>query len=343
MKALRWYGRRDLRFEDVPEPSPGPGQVKLKISMVGICGSDLKEYADGPYGISLDKVPLTIGHEFCGKVVELGKGVTGFKVGDRVTAVCYWGCGECYYCKKGLFNICPKFDAIGLTVNGCMAEYMVMPDYTLINLPDSVSDEVAAVVEPLSVALHAIKMGRVQTGDSVVIVGDGTIGLCMLLAARAAGASKVYLVSKHKRRGDAARVMGASCVIDYNEEDPVKVLSSLTGGIGADVSFECVGAPDTPQLAVNLIRGGGVAVIVGLFKDPSAFNFATMAFSEKTVLGSATYLDEGKAAVALLADGRIDASHLITSKVPLKDAVALGFERLLADKENNLKILLQIP
>jgi (R,R)-butanediol dehydrogenase/meso-butanediol dehydrogenase/diacetyl reductase len=224
-----------------------------------------------------------------------------------------------------------------------MGEYMVVPNHTLINIPDSVSQEAAAVIEPLSVSLHSIKIGRVQTGDSVVIVGDGTIGLCILLAARAAGASKVYLVSKHKGRGEVGRVMGATDVINLNEEDPVKALSRLTGGIGADISFECTGQLDTPQLAVNLIRSGGVAVIVGLFKTPSTFNFATMTFSEKTVIGSSTYLDEGQAAVALLADGRIDVSNLITSKVPLKDAVALGFERLQADKENNIKILLQIP
>jgi (R,R)-butanediol dehydrogenase/meso-butanediol dehydrogenase/diacetyl reductase len=342
MKALRWYGRKDLRYDDIPEPSPDPGQLKVKVSLAGICGTDLKEYEAGPGMIAVDKAPLVLGHEFAGKVVAVGKGVTNFKVGERVTGVGYWFCGECYYCKRGMYNLCLNGGFTGLTVDGCMAEYAVVPSYAVYKLPDSVSDELGALVEPLAVALHAVRQGNVRLGDRVAIVGDGTIGLCTLLAARAAGASEVYVVSKHRGRGEIALSMGATAVINPDDGDPVKQVASLTEGIGVDVSFECVGHPDTPQLAVDLARKGGTTVIVGVFEKPSSFHFQSVMFYQRTIVGSPIYVHEAKTAITLLADKRIDPRRLITAKVPLKDAVEMGFEKLIKDKEHEVKILLQI-
>jgi len=343
MKALRWYGKNDLRYEDVPEPSPGPGQLKIKINLAGICGSDLKAYEAKLSMITADKVPLTIGHEFAGRVAEVGEGVTDFKLGDRVSGVGYWFCGECFYCKRGIYNLCLKSDFTGISKDGCMAEYLIAPSYACYKLPDSVSDEAGALVEPLAVAIHAIRQGNVRPGDTVAIVGDGTIGLCTLLAARVSGASEVYMVSKHKGRGKIASAMGATAVIYLSDGDPLQLLGNLTDGLGADVTIECVGQPDTPRLAVELARRGGTAVIVGVFEKPGTFDFSSMTFSERTLVGSSIYVDEGRTAIALLADGRIDPACLITSKVPLKDAVKMGFEELINNKEKNIKILLQIP
>lgn len=342
MKALRWYARKDLRYEDVPEPSPGPGQIKVKVNLAGICGTDLKEYADGPGMIAVDKVPLILGHEFVGRVAGVGKGVTNFKVGERVTALGYLCCGECYYCKRAMYNICMTPGFTGLTVDGCMAEYVVIPSYAVYKLPDSVSDELGALVEPLSVALHAVRQGKVRPGDRVAIVGSGTIGLGVLLAARAAGATAIYVVDKIKRRGEVALAMGATAFINPDDGDPVKQVASLTDGLGADISFECVGHPDTPQLAVDLARKGGTTVIVGVFEKPSSFQFMSMMFNQKTIVGSPIYVDEAKTVIALIADKRIDPRRLITSKVPLKDAVRMGFEKLITNKEDNIKTLLQI-
>lgn len=343
MKALRWYGRKDLRYEDIPESSPGPGQLKVKVKLAGICGTDLKEYADGPGMIAVEKVPLTLGHEFAGRVAEVGKGVTGFKVGERVTGVGYRYCGECYYCKRGMYNICINAGFTGLTVDGCMAEYAVVPSYSVYKLPNSVSDELGALVEPLAVAIHAVRQGNVRPGDTVAIVGSGTIGLCVLLAARAAGAAEVYVVDKIKRRGEIALTMGATAFINPDDGAPVKQVANLTDGLGADISFECVGHPDTPQLALDLARKGGTTVIVGVFDQPSSFDFFSVMFNQKTIVGSPIYVHEAKTAIALLADKRIDPGRLITSKVPLKDAVEMGFEKLLDNKEKNIKVLLQIP
>ena len=139
MKTLRWYGRRDLRYEDAPEPSPAPGQLKIKVSLAGICGTDMTEYAKGPVMIPPDKIPLTMGHEFVGYVVELGEGVTGFDIGDRVSGVGYRYCGECYCCKRGYYNICVNPGFTGLLSDGCFAEYFVMPAYSVYLLPEGVS------------------------------------------------------------------------------------------------------------------------------------------------------------------------------------------------------------
>jgi len=343
MKALRWFGRRDLRYVDAPEPVPGPGQLKIKVKLAGICGTDLKEYALGPVMIPLARVPLTVGHEFAGEVAALGAGVTGFRVGERVTGVGYYYCGECYVCRRGLYNICVNQGFTGLFSDGCMAEYFNIPSYACYHLPDGVSDEAGAMVEPLAVALHAIRQGGVQLGDTVAIIGDGTIGLCAVMAARTAGAAAVYLVAKHRGRGELARGLGAAAVIYLDEGDPAEKLRQITGGPGADVSIECVGHPDTPRLAVGLTRRAGRTVIVGVFDRPGTLDFSAIIFTEKSIVGSSIYIDEGRTAVTLLADKRLDPSPLITSIVPLRDAAVKGFEALLTNKEANVKVLLSVP
>jgi (R,R)-butanediol dehydrogenase/meso-butanediol dehydrogenase/diacetyl reductase len=342
MKALRWHARRDLRYDDIPEPSPGPGQLKIKVSLAGICGTDMTEYAKGPVMIPQDRTPLTIGHEFIGYVVELGEDITDFDIGDRVSGVGYWYCGECYCCKKGHYNICVNQGFIGLLSEGCMAEYFVIPAYACYKLPETVSDEAGAMVEPLAVALHAVHQGNVKLGDTVAIVGDGTIGLCAVSAARVAGASAVYLVAKHRGRGELARKLGAADVLYLDDGDPVPRLERLSGGIGADVTLECVGRPETPQLAVNLTRRRGIAVIIGVFAEPGLIDFSTLMFTERSMVGSSIYIDEGKTAIELMADGRIDPTPMITSIVPLENAAKESFEKLIDNKEDNIKILLKV-
>jgi (R,R)-butanediol dehydrogenase/meso-butanediol dehydrogenase/diacetyl reductase len=343
MKALRWYGPQDLRYVDVIEPSPGKGQVKVKINLAGICGSEIREFAFGPLALSSDKAPLTIGHEFAGQVAEVGKGVKDFKIGDRVTGLGYRLCGECYFCKRGMYNLCLNGGFTGMNIDGCMAEYMVAPAYSLYKLPDNVSDEAGALVEPLAVAIHAVNRANIQYGDVVAIVGDGTIGLCALMTAREAGASRIYLVAKRKGRGRLAPAMGVTEVIYVDENDPVKRISNLTNGLGADKSFECAGAEDSPQLAIDVVRKGGTAVFVGIFEKPALLNTSGLVFMQKNILGSSIYIDEARVAIDLLTEKRIDPLPLITSKVSLKDAVELGFKRLIADEENNNKILLKVP
>ncbi|MBN2239221.1 MAG: 2,3-butanediol dehydrogenase [Dehalococcoidales bacterium] len=342
MKALRWHGRKDLRLEDIPEPVPGTGEVKIKVSMAGICGTDLKEYSSGPCIINPEKVPVTVGHEFAGTVVELGDNIKNLKPGDRVAGVGYWVCGECYYCKRHMYNVCSNLEFTGLHKNGCMADYLVSPEYALYKLPDTVSDEAGALVEPIAVSIHAARISKMALGDRTAIVGDGIIGLCTLLAVKAAGASEVHLIAKHKGRGERALSMGVSTVTYMNETDPVEAIKGFTDGLGVDVAFECVGRPETPQLALNLIRNGGTVVIEGVFDQPGQVNFLDIMYNQKNIIGSPIYIDEGATAVSLLADGTIDAGKLITSVVPLEEAVEQGFEQLLSNKEDNIKVIVKI-
>jgi (R,R)-butanediol dehydrogenase / meso-butanediol dehydrogenase / diacetyl reductase len=341
MKALRWHARKDVRYEDVPEPVIGPEEVKVKVNLAGICGSDLNEYVGGPRVIRPASAPIIVGHEFAGRIVELGKGVTGFKVGERVTGLCYWACGACYFCKKALYNLCLRKGVIGASTDGCMAEYIKLPPFSLYKLPDSVPDEMGALVEPLSVSTHAVHKGNVGMGDRVAVVGDGAIGLCALLAAKAAGAAEVYFVAKHPRRGELAAAMGASAVINLADGDPALTVKKLTGGIGADVAIDCAGRPDATLLALRSLSPGGTSVIVAAPEKPLLFDF-NMLGGEKTIVSSSVYIDEFAEVISLLADGRIDVRPLITSTVPMKDAIALGFEKLLANKEENVKILLRV-
>ena len=341
MKALRWYGAGDIRYEDVPEPVPGHGEVKVKISLAGICGTDLREYAVGPYMIPPGTAPLTIGHEYAGVVVETGEGVTDFQPGDRVTGLGYRYCGHCYCCRRMKYNICYNQGFTGLTVDGCFAEYLVTPGYSCFKLPDSVSDELGSLVEPLSVAVHAVKRGNVQPGDTVAIVGDGTIGLCVLLAARAAGASAVYVISKHDKRAAKAMEMGATGIIS-SRDNPVEIIREKTGGIGVDISFESVGNNQAVQTAVDVVRRDGTTVVIGLFEKAGTFNFGEIPLSEKNIKGSSIYVLEADAVIAMLADGRIAPRALITSIVPLGEKAGGVFAQLLDDKEHNLKLLFKV-
>lgn len=342
MKALRWYGRKDLRYENVPEPVPGPGEVKIRVRLAGICGTDLKEYAAGPCIINADDAPVTIGHEFAGTVVETGEAVKQFNPGDRVSGVGYWVCGECWYCQRHMYNVCSNLKFTGLHKNGCMAEYLVSPEYALYKLPDTVSDEAGAIVEPLAVAVHAVRVSGLALGDRIAIVGDGIIGLCTLLAAKAAGASEIHMVAKHRGRGEKAVSLGGTSVTYLDAGDTAATIKKLSGGLGVDISFECVGHAETPQLALDLLRNGGTAVIEGVFDKPGEVNFLDVMYNQKKIIGSPIYVDEAATAISLLANGTIDAGRLITSVVLLRDAVEKGFEKLLSDKEDNIKVLLKV-
>jgi (R,R)-butanediol dehydrogenase / meso-butanediol dehydrogenase / diacetyl reductase len=219
---------------------------------------------------------------------------------------------------------------------------MVSPQYALYKLPDNVSDEAGAIVEPVAVAVHAVRLSRLALGDRVAIVGDGIIGLCTLMAAKAAGTSEIHLVAKHKGRGKRALAMGAATVTYLTESNAVQTIKNLTGGLGVDIAFECVGHPDTPQLALNLVRNGGTAVIEGVFDRPGEVDFLDVMYNQKTITGSPIYVDEASTAISLLADRSIDASKLITSIVPFEEAIEKGFDQLLSNKEDNIKVLLKI-
>lgn len=346
MKAAVWYGKKDIRVMDVPEPSaPRAGEVKVKVHWCGICGSDLHEYLAGPIFISVEphaltghKAPVILGHEFAGEVVELGQGVTNVAVGNRVTGDACQRCGECYFCKRNMYNLCQKVAFTGLMAPGAFAEYVNVPANTLFNI-GNLSYEAGALVEPLSVGLHAVRQAPLMAGDSVVIQGAGTIGLCVLQAAKAAGASKVFVIETARARKEYALKLGATAVFDPTEVNVVEKVREVTGGLGADVSFECIGHEKTAPIAVDLARPAGKVVMVGIFERESSINFFNVVATEKKIIGTLCYNGEFAPVIDLLGDGRLQAEPMITGKIKIDDIVEKGFEELINRKAENIKII----
>jgi (R,R)-butanediol dehydrogenase/meso-butanediol dehydrogenase/diacetyl reductase len=348
MKAAVWYGKKDVRVVDVPEPqAPKPGWVKIEVKWCGICGSDLHEYLAGPIFIPVDaphpltgaKAPLILGHEFSGKIVEVGEGVNNFKGGDRVASDACQVCWECYWCKRMEYSCCEKLGFTGLAVDGAFAKYVNVPAYTLYHLPDSMTYEQGALVEPLAVGLHAVRRAPVIAGDNVVVIGAGTIGLAALQCARVGGAKQVIVLEMAKARKEFAQKLGATVVIDPSEKDPVEEVFRLTNGIGADVTIECVGSEKTGPLSVACTRRRGIAVPVGIFERPSNLHFNDLVFTEREIKGALAYTGDFSPVISMIDDGRLDAETMITGKIGLEDIVAQGFDELVNHKDTNIKII----
>ncbi len=347
MKAALWYGKKDVRIEDFPDTPPGEGFVKAKVYWCGICGTDLHEYEDGPIMINMAPHPLTgikppvvLGHEFSGEVVECGKGVKHLKPGDRIVTNTLYTCGECYWCNRAHYPVCEKMGGIGLASHGAFAEYIHVKAQQCYLIPPAVGDDVAALVEPMAGAMHAIRQGRVLEGDRVAIIGAGPIGLMAVQAARAAGAGQVFALEIARSRRKRAEAYGA-IALDPLERGYKEQLLDQTKGVGPDVVIECVGASETAPMAVNLVRRGGRAVIMGVFSQPSTINFNDVVFTEKEVVGSLCYIDEYEKVLLLLADGRLSGEGLITGRIVLDDLIEKGFEELIRHKDKHLKILVR--
>jgi (R,R)-butanediol dehydrogenase/meso-butanediol dehydrogenase/diacetyl reductase len=347
MKAALWYGKRDVRIEDFLDFPPGEGNVKARVYWCGICGTDLHEYEAGPIMIRMDPHPLTgikppvvLGHEFSGEVVECGKGVSSLKPGDRIVTNTLYTCGVCYWCKRGLYPICEKLGGIGIASHGAFAEYIHVKADQCYVIPPQVPNDVAALVEPMAAAVHGIRRGRVLEGDTVAVIGAGPIGLMALQAARTAGASQLFAIEISEIRRKKAESYGAIALNPLTKGYATQLLDH-SGGVGPDVVVECVGAPETGPMAVDLVRRGGRAVIMGVFSIPSRFNFNDLVFTEKEVVGSLCYIDEFETVLRLLADGRLSGEGLITGRIALDDLVEKGFEELIRNKEKHSKILVK--
>ena len=349
MRAVVWHGKKDIRIETVPvPPPPPPGWVKTKVLWCGICGSDLHEYVAGPVFIPVDaphplsgkQGSLILGHEFTGTVVEVGAGVNNVKVGDLVAPDACQHCGECQPCRDGKYNVCEKLAFTGLMNDGAFASYVNVPAELCYKLPEGVSPEAGALIEPLATGFKAVRMAGTILGETAVIIGAGTIGLGTLQAAKAAGAGKVIVLEQSEARIKKAKECGADVILNPKECDVVAEVKAMTGGVGADVSFECVGQKATGPLAVDLIRNTARAIIVGIFEEPSAFNFFSLSGTDKRVYGSLAYtLEDFKGLAALLAGGQIKADPLITGRIQLEDIVEKGFLELINNKDENIKII----
>jgi len=351
MKAVRFHGKGDLRYEDIPVPPVKKGQVKVKPAWVGICGTDLHEFLGGPnlcpttpHPITQETVPLTFGHEFSGIVTQVGEGVTDYKKGDRVVVQPIIYDGTCGACKEGLINCCSSNGFIGLSGwGGGLAEHIVVPESVLHHLPDNVSLEIGALIEPLAVGWHAVSISPWKPGHSVLILGGGPIGLSVIQALRARGAENIIVSEVSHRRREYAKQFGATHVVDPTQEDVVARCRELCDGVGPHVAFDAAGVQIGLDVAVKAIRARGTIVNIAVWEKPFTLNPTDMVFRERSWMGIATYQDgDFQAVMEAISEGRIDPKGMITTRIELDEVEEKGFQALIKDKDNQVKVLVKV-
>ncbi|MCL5959806.1 MAG: alcohol dehydrogenase catalytic domain-containing protein, partial [Chloroflexi bacterium] len=253
---------RGARLVDVDVPRPGPREVLLKIKVAAICGSDVHVWEWVPQVASSSlKLPLTMGHEYCATVEEAGPEVTRVKVGDRVAGETHFPCGVCYQCRTGKQHICRNVKIVGRQINGCLAEYAVVPEICVSRVPDDVNDDVAAVMEPLACGVRPMLETEVG-GNTVAVLGCGPIGLFAIGGARALGASEVFATNRSELRLSLARKMGATALINPAHDDVVKKVLERTDGDGVDVVMESSGSPQALKQGFQVLKKGGTMLVV---------------------------------------------------------------------------------
>lgn len=350
MKAALWYAKGDVRVEEIEEPKVLPGTVKIKVKWCGICGSDLHEYLGGPifipvgspHPLSGTAAPVVMGHEFSGEVVETGAGVTRFSKGDRVTVEPIVACGKCPACKEGKYNLCASLGFHGLCGSGGgLAEYTVFPEEFIHKIPDAMSYEQAALIEPMAVALHSIRMANFKTGDTAIVLGSGPIGLATIECLKAAGAKLVVVLQRKSVRQEYAKRAGADWVLDPNEVDIAEEVKKLTGGTGVDVAFETTGSQIGFDIGLASIKFEGTLVITSIWEEGVTFNPNVLVFSEKKIVGTIAYRHEFPATIAQMSDGRVKAEGYVTGRFLLDDIVEKGFGALTGpEKKKHVKIII---
>jgi L-iditol 2-dehydrogenase len=338
MKAAVWYGGKDIRIEDVPKPKIENDEVLVKVKAVGICGSELHAYE----GVSQRRTPpLVMGHEFSGEIAEVGKEVENLKIGERVVVDPLERCGVCTPCLRGQGNVCRNVTLLGLHESGAFSEYAAVPALNCYLLPDHVTFEEGAMVEPLSVAIRAVNNTDVKLGDIIVIIGAGIIGLTVLQAAKAAGAGRLIVTDVVDYRLDFARALGADITVNSKAEDPVARVMEFTDNLGADVVFEAVGLEATVQEAIKMLAIGGKLTVVGMLSKTMTLDVLSAVVRELQIRGSYAYApDDFRRAWSYIVGNKIDAKPLITNVLPL-DKTKEGFEIMHEKKGKALKVILK--
>jgi (R,R)-butanediol dehydrogenase/meso-butanediol dehydrogenase/diacetyl reductase len=348
MKAVRFHGNRDVRVDDIEEPQVQPGTVKIAPEWCGICGSDVHEYLIGPetipavgkpHPITGEVVPIVLGHEFAGRVVEVGSGISDIAIGDKVAVEPIIRDNTCPACRSGNYNMCPSIGFHGLSGGGGgLAEFTVVPRYMVHKLPDGMSTELGALVEPLAVGWHAVRRSGIRLGETAVIVGAGPIGLVTMLALRAAGAGLIVMVEISEARKSKAVAMGADLVLDPKNQDVVAAVREMTSG-GVDVAFDASGNNATLTTALSCVRPHGRVVNIALWEHPAEIDMFKFLFTEASLTSSLAYANDHASVISALSNGRLDAAPLISKRIGMEEIVSGGIEELIHNKDSNVKIL----
>jgi L-iditol 2-dehydrogenase len=343
MKTLLLTAPSLLEYVDFPTPELRSDEVLLRVQACGICGSDIHGW-DGSTGRR--NPPLIMGHEAAGEIVALGSEVTGWQVGDRVTFDSTIYCGQCRSCRNGQVNLCENRRVVGVSLqeykqHGAFAEHLAVPARILYALPDSLSYERAAMVEPVSIAVHAVRRIAVKNEMTAVVVGSGMIGLLIVQALRWAGARQIVAVDLADNRLALARQLGATHTCNSGRVDVVAEVERITGGLGADAAFEVVGLAPTVNLALGVLKRGGQCVLVGnLAPKISDFPLQATVTRELTLLGSCASAGEYPLCLDLIARGVIDVAPMIEVVAPLSEG-AQWFQRLSSkDGSRCMKVIL---
>ncbi len=348
MRAAVYHGPRDVRIEDVPEPGePGPGELLLEVTRAAICGTDSAEYAHGPHLIPLKQQhpgsghvgPLVLGHEFTGRVIAVGPGAEGLAVGQRLVPGAGVWCGTCRWCAAGRTNLCARYYTLGLQRDGGLAELALAPARICHAVPDGCPDDAAAMGQPLAVALHAVRRGKVGEDESVAVLGVGGIGAFIVAAAKARGASPLIAVDVKGERLETARRLGADHVVDARSGGAARTIAELTGGDGADVVVEASGVKDAAATAAAAVRRGGRVVLVGLPAGPQRLNLSELTLREVNLTTTVAHVCDIDLpeAIEILASTPL-ASTVLDRIIPLDALVEEGLVAL-ADGSASGKIL----
>lgn len=340
MKAAVYHDKRDLRIEDVPTPRPGPGELLVRVAAVGICGTDAHEYTDGPVQYPIQRRnrvtghlgPMIPGHEPAGVVVETGQGVTGFATGDAVASGATTPCGACDRCREGRSTICRDISAVGVHRDGALAEYAVLPASTCRRLePYGLCPEVGALAQPMAIAVHAVRRGRLRLGEHAVLVGIGGIGSFACHVAAASGA-RVTVVDRQPDRLELARSLGAHDAV-LAGGDGEALLAALAELGEADVVYELTGTAAGLSTALGAVRDGGRVVQVGFQHEPRSLELFRLTLKELEMVGtnSLALHPDLDAALTLLAARSHGWRDLAPELIPLADLVDGGI-RPLADR-----------
>lgn len=344
-KGAFMRGIDKMIIKEIPVPEIGKKEVLVSLEYVGICGSDVHYFHNGccgSYKVDLSE-DYMLGHECPGTIVKVGEEVEKLKVGDRVALEPGITCGECEQCKSGHYNLCP--DVVFLAtppVQGCNEEYIAFPENMCFKLPDNVSTKEGALIEPLSVGFYASEQGGVKTGDTVVILGSGCIGLVTLLACKAHGAGKIIVADLVEARLQKALEIGATEVINSGKEDALKKIEELTNGRGADVVFETAGSPVTIAQTPFIVRRGGVITLVGISaKEEINYNFAQIMDKEATIKSVFRYRNIYPKAIAAVSGGAINVKGIVTHEFDL-DHIQEAYDEAVNNKTDLVKAVIKV-
>lgn len=342
MKALVLKEYNEFAMEEVPVPACGKDDVLVRVKACAICGSDVHGM-DGSTGRRIP--PIVMGHEASGFIEKVGKNVRGYKPGDRVTFDSTVYCGKCYYCRRGEINLCDNRRVLGVSckdyaLNGAFAEYISVPQHILYHLPDNVSFERAAMVEPLSIAFHSVKRSNIQLNCSAVVIGAGMIGLLIIQLLRINGCGKIIAVDMAPEKLEMAEKFGASSVIRADMVDVPAEVYKLTGNRGADIAFEVVGLTPTIKNAVESVKKGGFLTLVGNLKASVDLPLQLVVTRQLSLYGSCASSGEYPECLDLIGSGKVDVDSFISSVAPLEEG-KLWFERLYRQEKGLMKVILK--